>query len=141
MIGGIIGCGVCIAARKFLKENNIEVSTRVNSDGIVRTLYDDSFYVSAQSHVPIYFSTSGGKVSIKAESDRKVEFITMPRYEYENRVSLALGYRCYREFSSESTYIDSVGELPAGDYVFAVQCVGFHIHERKVHVTIKETLQ
>lgn len=141
LIVGIIGCGVCIAARKFLKENNIEVSTRVNSGGIVRTLYDDSFYVSAQSHVPIYFSTSGGKVSIKAESDRKVEFITMSRYEYENRVSLALGYRCYSEFSSESTYIDSVGELPAGDYVFAVQCVGFHTHERKVHVTIKETLQ
>ena len=62
--------------------------------------------------------------------------------KYENRGgSLDLGGCKYSpDLSGESTYIDSVGNLPTGDYVFVVQCVGFHIHERHVSVTIKETV-
>lgn len=145
LLVGFIGYGLYCALNNFLKENNLEISSKINSAGgtrlLVRTLYDDDFYVSAQSHVPIYFSTSGGKVYIKATSDRKVEFITMPKYDYENRVSLLLGdYRYYPKLSTKSISLDSEDYLPAGEYVFVAQCVGLHIHTRNVHVTIKEEI-
>lgn len=143
---GLVVFGVYSGVNRFLKDNNYEIKILTKGDDsgphLIHTLYDDRFYVAAQSHVPIYFSISAdtGKVSIKATSDRQVEFITMSKHDYENRISLLFeDYQSYQSLSSKnSVFMETEGYLPKGDYVFVVQCVGLHVNEREVHVTIKE---